>query len=251
MLNNLSKERIALIGFGLAVFSAIGLLIAAFGYRLELWIHKPAFVIIQWMAYAGGLAALVSLVGAVMTRENMGERSFQLAVIGLIAGALVVYLPYNYKAQKKGNPRLSDITTDTVSPPNFVAAAEARKSDKRSKLSTKYGGAKFAKLQKKGYPDIKTVTFATSPDKVFDVALDLVKDRGWEMHASNKKEGHIEAMPTTFWFGFRDDMVIRVKGDGNSAKFDMRSASRCCKNDWGTNARRIRSFVDDLKKRIK
>ena len=61
-------------------------------------------------------------------------------------------------------------------------------------------------------------------------------------------EGRIEATDTTFWFGFTDDIVIRITPVAEGSRVDIRSLSRVGKSDVGTNARRIRSFIQRLEK---
>jgi uncharacterized protein (DUF1499 family) len=48
---------------------------------------------------------------------------------------------------------------------------------------------------------------------------------------------------TTFWFGFQDDIVIRVETTSAGSVVDLRSASRVGRGDLGANAARIGSFI--------
>jgi uncharacterized protein (DUF1499 family) len=60
-------------------------------------------------------------------------------------------------------------------------------------------------------------------------------------------EGRLEATDTTFWFGFKDDVVVRVRPDGTGSRVDVRSLSRVGRSDLGMNARRIRRFLERLR----
>ncbi len=60
------------------------------------------------------------------------------------------------------------------------------------------------------------------------------------------RTGIIEATDTTTWFGFRDDVVIRVTDEGSERLVDIRSKSRVGGSDLGTNAERIRKFIEEL-----
>ncbi len=66
---------------------------------------------------------------------------------------------------------------------------------------------------------------------------------GWKIVDANKSGGRIEAMDRTFWFGFQDDIVIRIAQDASGSRIDLRSVSRVGKSDMGTNAARISSFL--------
>ena len=57
-------------------------------------------------------------------------------------------------------------------------------------------------------------------------------------------EGRLEATDRTRWFGFRDDVVVRVTAEGTGTRVDVRSVSRVGRSDLGTNARRIRRFLE-------
>lgn len=57
----------------------------------------------------------------------------------------------------------------------------------------------------------------------------------------------IEATDTTFWFGFKDDVIIRITGDTMSCRVDMRSVSRVGMSDVGVNADRITVYMARLK----
>ena len=51
----------------------------------------------------------------------------------------------------------------------------------------------------------------------------------------NKEANSVEGVAETFWYGFKDDVVVRV-ADG---KIDFRSVSRVGLSDLGANAARI------------
>ena len=59
-------------------------------------------------------------------------------------------------------------------------------------------------------------------------------------------DGRIEATDTTRFFGFKDDVVVRVKPEGAGSRVDVRSLSRVGKSDVGKNASRIRAYLRAL-----
>ena len=71
---------------------------------------------------------------------------------------------------------------------------------------------------------------------------------GWEIVASDPDTGRIEATDTTFWFGYKDDIIIRVTPEQDGATVDIRSVSRVGIGDLGANAERIETFLAALKK---
>ena len=63
--------------------------------------------------------------------------------------------------------------------------------------------------------------------------------------AADAAAGRLEATDTTFWFGFKDDVVL-VEADGSGSRGDVRSVSRVGASDVGTNAKRIRAYLRAL-----
>jgi uncharacterized protein (DUF1499 family) len=72
---------------------------------------------------------------------------------------------------------------------------------------------------------------------------------GWHLVGFDPEAGTIECTDTSFWFGFTDDIVIRVVKSGEGARLDIRSKSRLAGPDMGVNAYRIRSYVKELARR--
>jgi uncharacterized protein (DUF1499 family) len=66
---------------------------------------------------------------------------------------------------------------------------------------------------------------------------------GWEIAREDQSAGIFEAVDTTFWFGFKDDVIIRVVSQGGGSMVDVRSVSRIGRSDLGKNADRIREFI--------
>ena len=55
--------------------------------------------------------------------------------------------------------------------------------------------------------------------------------------------GRLEAVETSFWFGFKDDIVVRVQEAPNGVRIDVRSKSRVGQSDLGVNAKRVLAFT--------
>ncbi len=130
-----------------------------------------------------------------------------------------------------------------MSPPEFVAVVGLRGPDDNP---PEYAGDESARLQLEAYPDIETIVLLDPQSFVFDTALAVAEDMGWEIVASEAGEGRIEATATTPWVGFKDDVVIRIRTDGPETLVDVRSKSRVGRGDMGVNAKRIRAFPDRL-----
>ena len=141
-------------------------------------------------------------------------------------------------------PYIHDITTDTETPPPFVALLAIRQ---KAPNGAEYAGAKIAQAQKAAYPDIKPALLDMRPVHAFERALAAARKMGWDIVAAEPGQGRIEATATTFWFRFKDDVVIRIVAQGKGSRLDIRSSSRIGSSDLGTNARRIRTFLTHLR----
>ncbi len=230
-------------GFGLAALAVIAGALSGFGTRWEWWPFPVGFTVLKWAAYAGLAAALVSLAGAVVTRQGRLQRGVVLSAAGIILGLAMAGIPWSWMHKAEKLPRIHDITTDTKNPPRFQSVLALRKN---ARNSTEYEGHKIAKQQLAAYPDIKPLLLAVPKDQAFDRALATARSMGWLIVDASPGEGRIEATDTTFWFGFKDDVVVRVTAAPGGSRVDVRSESRVGLSDIGVNAARIRSFLSKL-----
>jgi len=114
-----------------------------------------------------------------------------------------------------------------------------------------YGGPEIAKQQNKAYPDITTLVAQSSVDSTLNDTSDTVYQMGWRVVNVDQTTGKIEAIDKTFWFGFKDDIVVRIRPDSTGSLVDVRSVSREGKSDIGTNARRIRQYPSQLRSNLR
>ena len=110
-----------------------------------------------------------------------------------------------------------------------------------------YGGPEVAAKQQQAYPDIVPLLLNVPPGRAFERALAAAKAKGWDIVASDPAGGRIEATDTTFWFGFKDDVVVRVTPLPTGSRVDARSLSRVGVGDVGANAARVRAFLAAVK----
>ncbi len=241
---NRSFSSISMIGFIFAIFAALAAVLAGFGSRWEWWSFRTGFVILRWAAYAGIAAAAISLVGSFLAIRGASRRSLILSILGLLIGILVFGIPWSYYRTGRQVPAIHDITTDTDNPPRFVSILPLREN---APNPAGYGGPAIAVQQKAAYPDIAPLILSASPDQSFDRALGAARSMGWQIVDANRADGRIEATDTTFWFGFKDDIVIRITPSDHGSRIDVRSVSRVGKSDLGTNAKRIRKYLKKLR----
>jgi uncharacterized protein (DUF1499 family) len=236
-------SRTVLVGFTAALLAALMVGAAGPVYRMRFAELSVAFTLLTWGAWLGLGAVLVAIAGAWITRPGARSRGFMLALAGVVFGGVAFGVPFAMLQNAKTVPPIHDITTDTKSPPRFVAIAPLRSG---APNSVQYEGETVAKQQLAAYPEIQPVTLAAPPEAAFQRALNAARDLGWEIVAAVPNEGRIEATDTTTWFGFKDDIVVRVAPAVAGSRVDVRSLSRVGQSDLGKNAARVRAYLQRL-----
>ena len=226
--------------FRLAIVGAVAVVAAPIAYRVGVpltpaLLAMPVGVLISLVALPLSLTALFRGRRA-LGRQHQAVRAAALsAVFGF--GPLVFVLP------SLGLPAIHDITTDTADPPRFAAIVPLRAG---APNSLDYDGATVGDAQREAYPELESLVVGLPPARAVDQAGAVVEDLGWELVAVDPQAGLVEATDATMMFGFKDDIVVRVRPDGDGARVDVRSVSRVGVGDLGANAARVRAFLARL-----
>ncbi len=201
--------------------------------RFDVWPYRTGLSVFRWSVYVGIAAAVLAAIALLL--PSVRARGLALPLIALVLGLAALYPPIAFLQRARAVPPINDITTDTANPPRYMTAARA------------YPGAEFARQQRAAYPDIGPRMLAMAPREAFNRALAAAEAMGWEVVGRDAAAGTIEAVDTTRWFGFRDDIAIRVSAADAGSRLDVRSKSRVGRSDLGTNAQRIRAYLQQLK----
>jgi uncharacterized protein (DUF1499 family) len=241
-----SLRHLPLLAAALALIAVALLALAPLGWRAGWWHFRFSLLtLLPWAAYFGIAALVVSVFALLAGRSRIQSRGVAIAVIAFVAGGLVAYVPWHYDTIRRTLPPINDITTDTDNPPAFAAVVAARAAEDGNPVA--YPGAKFAEQQKLAYPDIAPLVVALPPNTAFNKALDTAQQMRWTIVAADDAAGRIEASDRSRWFGFTDDIVIRIAASGSGSRVDMRSSSRLGHGDFGVNAARIRAYLAALR----
>ena len=240
---------VATLGLALALVAALALVVAGPGHRFGLWGLATGFMILRYAVYGAIAAAAISAVGLALAGFRGRRRGMFRALAGIAIGLIAVGLPASWLHTARSVPPIHDITTDIADPPAFDAILPLRADAANPAV---YGGEPVAAQQTEAYPDIAPLEVAAPPQQAFDAALAAASEQGWAIVAEALEEGRIEAIDRTFWFGFTDDIVVRIRaaGDGDGSRIDVRSTSRVGVSDMGTNAERVRAYLAELRERL-
>ncbi|MEM8982448.1 MAG: DUF1499 domain-containing protein [Pseudomonadota bacterium] len=227
----------------LTALTVLALVAAGPGHRFGLLGFERAVLlslVAAVLATLGFVIALVTLInGRMGSPRRFGVSSLVAAVF---CGAILVQLGL-WTVRATSVPAIHDISTDTMDPPAFIAIAPIRAN---APNPVDYAGDEAAKAQRLAYPDIVSVNVNTTPAAVIDAAADYAQRQGWTIVAKDAIRGRLEATATTFWFGYRDDVVVRTRTTNTGTQIDVRSKSRVGQSDLGTNAERVRALVQAL-----
>jgi len=234
-------SSVAVLALVVALGSLALLLLAGPGTRMAWWTFRTGLGLLGYAAY-GGIAAVALAVIGIVLGLLFGGRVL-VAGLALLVGLAAFVPPYLFHRTARALPPIHDISTDTDDPPRFVAIAPLRK-DAANPME--YGGPEVAAQQHRAYPDLRPATLPEPPPRAFERAVAAARAQGWEIVDAAPAEGRIEATDTTSWFGFKDDVVLRVRPEGTGSRVDVRSLSRVGRGDVGKNAARIRAYLRAL-----
>lgn len=276
------RGTFAAAALGFAVFSILWFVAAAVGTKLGLWDWQFGLLrmSIGWgpmiLMAAGGVSVLALIISLIKAPR---KQPFMLALGALLISGLALGRVAAFGATASQMPPLHDIQTDWSDPvqpsdallterentgaqnlieddPVIIAGAEARWPG--------MGGRPVAEVQEEAefdtstqedprdapYPMLAPLVGPQSVEQGYAAALAAVEDRGWDLVIAQPEEGRIEATETSFWFGFKDDILIRVRPDGEGVRIDVRSVSRVGLSDLGANAKRVRDLLNEIEARL-
>lgn len=222
------------IGYG-ALLALLSLPAAVLLVRFDVGGIGPGLLLIALACLTATLLLTVSLVLLLLPRYAPQRPRLLKTCVLMLPPALLLMQTLG----ASGLPPIHDISTDLENPPQFTAALALRGSD-ANPLAVKTDNLA---QQRVAYPDIAPLTTSLSPGLALERAAEIATALGWEVHRIDHEAGELEAVDTTFWMGFKDDIVVRVSHQSGRSVVDLRSVSRLGVSDLGTNATRIRAFL--------
>lgn len=233
-------------------------LVAALGTKFGLFDWTVGFGLLTFMWGRNVMlgAAAIALIAVLLALIVTPRRGIAAALIALAIPVAGIGYGMYVRAQAQDIPPIHDISTDVDDPPGFspavIDARAAVPSGNSLDLASKRtgDGRAFTDVQRQAYGDITHISTGLAPGEVWDAALALAREQGWRIGHTDRDAGVIEASVTSFWYGFTDDIAIRIRPEGTGARVDMRSVSRVGRSDLGANAARMRPYLAELRTRI-
>ena len=227
-----------------AVIAAVLLPVAALGTKFGIWGFQIGFLGLAASSVLAVLGVVIGVVAIFVSRKRNMTSDQPSLFVGIGVSALILALMGMQFVQASNVPPIHNISTDVADPPQFSAVVALR-GEGSNPLA--YDSAEIGPVQQAAYPWVKSLTLASAPGEALTQAVAALEEMGLEIVTTDPVAGIVEATATTFWFGFKDDVVVRVRASGSGSLVDVRSVSRVGVSDIGVNARRIGELLDHLK----
>ncbi len=211
--------------------------VSALGTRFELWPFTLGLLLLTVSVLGSLLIQIINAIWLVRKPSAGTKNALRWASLFALPPLFIIAMLLRSNG---GSANIHNISTDFDNPPDFIAAIVERGADSNP---LEYSD-EIASIQRQFFPNVKPIITQQSPEQAFAQAISTAESMGWTIYAQNAEQGHIEAMDQTFWFGFKDDIVIRIQETENGSRIDLRSVSRVGKSDIGANAARIIKFND-------
>jgi len=276
------RGKFAFLALFVAIFSVGWFAAAALGSKYGLWgwqfgLGTMTIKLGPIVAFGAlGLSALAMIVGLV---KSPRKRPVMTAIGALLISALMAGRMAGLGAGAQAVPPIHDIQTDWANPIELTDALMAARGEGSNPVLfgddarfgptqrpewEQYVGRLIADIQEeaecatdgkdacedgapKPYAPIESLLIDAPQAEVFEAAEGLVRSRGWDIVTADAAAGVLEATHTSTWWGFKDDVAIRIReAEDNTARVDMRSISRVGGSDLGANARRVTDFLYTL-----
>jgi len=276
------RGKFAGVALALSVFSILWFALAAVGTKLGFWTWQFGLgqMTIGWgpmlLMVAAGLSVIAVIVSLLKAPR---KQAFMIAFAALLISGLAFGRVAAFGAGAARLPPLHDIQTDWSNPiqpsdalftereatgalnpvadaPVIDPAADGRWRGMGGRLvsevqeEAEFDPATHKSPKQTPYPLIAPLVTAAAPDIAYAAALAAVEARAWIVVLAEPESGLIDATEESFWFGFKDDIMIRVRSAGEGSRIDIRSTSRVGLSDLGANAKRIRDLLDEIETRL-
>tara|TARA_B100000959_G_scaffold269482_1_gene315285 strand:- start:48 stop:797 length:750 start_codon:yes stop_codon:yes gene_type:complete len=224
----------------LLVGSLVGLAalpLGAFGTRAGVWDFTGGFMLLAVGIVLATIVFFLGIIAAVYANSRGLREERRSVLTGVAISIVILGLMGNQGLAASSVPAIHNISTDVLEPPTFDKIVAIREAEGANPLA--YESEVLAAPQRAAYPYVKPLVSGDSSTDMFAKAVAVIESMGMELVSADESNGLVEATDTTFWFGFKDDVVIRIRSEGGGSVVDVRSISRVGQSDLGKNAERI------------
>jgi fatty-acyl-CoA synthase len=239
----------------LALAPAVVIVLGAVGTKLGLWSWKLGFGAVMvrgpfgigWAPALAMLAIAAAVIGVIVSiRAGLWRRSLAALIISLATMGAFIYMG----GQAKKAPPIHDVATDWREPLMFSDAVMKARGPEANPVEanpTAPDGKPISDVNEQTCAGAKPVLLAKPQADAYAAAKAAVTAAGLDIVTDQPELGLIEAVATSFWYGFKDDLMVRVQPDGSGSRIDIRSVSRVGMSDLGANCKRVSAIAAAIK----
>ncbi len=232
----------------LALF-ALAVILTGLGLA-RLGLDPSAVLAVLGSAIMIACLAILCAGAATVAIWRTGRKGISLLLTGGFIATVLLSYPLYLAYQAVRLPALHDVSTDIDNPPQFSLSRHAlliRKGFVPMSVSESQ-----REKQLDAYPDVQPIILDLDANETYQTVLHAVAARHWkivEAHPPGGRFGlgHVDAIDHSRVLGFANDITIRIRPLAGQTRVDIRSVSRVGRHDFGSNARRIMTFTDELK----
>ena len=228
-----------------AIIMLVILLTGPLGYKFGFVPLLPSLASLMLALIGSALVLLTASIFVFIAVRNDMVRNRNILLLAMVLSLVPMLIVGPQIVKGRSVPAIHDITTDTNNPPEFRAMVKHRV---HAVNGLAYGteempAAELAGLQLAAYPNVKHLESELSVADALARSESVLKGQGLKIVSTDLEAGLVEATATSFWFGFKDDVVVRVVAMNVGSRIDIRSVSRVGQSDIGANAARIEIFL--------
>ena len=211
---------------------------------------------LDWAPKAAMLGVATGVLGLIAALFGGFSRFWAKALLALAItiatlGAMVAANALGGRA-----PPIHDVSTDWKTPLMLSDAAQAARGGDAQTVeedpslpvgSLAYAGRRIADVNAETCPAARPLVVERSPADAYEAAKAAVQAAGLTLVTDDPMDGRLEATGQSFWYGLKDDLIVRVRPDTNGARVDMRSVGRNAGADMGRNCRRVGGLLAVVK----
>lgn len=244
----MARSHLLRTAVAIAVLAPLAVAFGMFGVRQELFGYGfgQDTLVLSWapgLALIGGVLAAFS---AVLALAMPPRRGLAVALFAVAVAAITYAGVVRWKASVAAAPPIHDVATDWSDPLLFGATVTATRGLDANPVPARpvvgelsndpaLLGTPIAEINARTCPGAVPVVLTVTPEAAYATALAALKAEGLAIVTENPAAGRIEATHTTRWFGYKDDVLARVKAEGAGARIDLRASRRTGVSDYGDN----------------
>ncbi len=259
----LTLAWIALIG---ALLLPVWFIVAALGTSFGLWGWQTGLIqmTITWGPMLIGAVGLISLIALILGLIKSPRIRPVLLSVGALLVTFLVFGRLAHMGSVAGElPPIHDIQTDWSDPVRFSETVMEMRGPESNPVVDDpvvpelakarwpdLAGRKVSEVQAEKYEPLQTMIREVSPEVMYTAAYLSMNEMGIELVTEDEENYRLEGTFTSQWFGFKDDVAVRIRARGQGAEMDVRSISRVGLSDLGANVERVHTLLEKVDARL-